>query len=351
MVRERRAVRSGDRSGAPGPEIREVSARTAAAGLAITVAPAIPACTQWALSASQRTSGIARSEDDGRSFSRPVQVNDDPPGTVSPFPLPWEWIRRAASACAGWTSAIRRPRARDLTRVYFARQPTARALSAGTSMRPPGSPIRSVTAAEWRSRTIQGAYQSLFGTTSTIGATCFSCSPQTTDAPSAPRRLWSIRGGRSPLALWMVRPSAWIPSGNLHAVWMSGAKMTATPVFGGGSGESKILYNRVAPGFAKAQEPILLGEGHHPRLAIGPSGEAVILWHRDTSILLARLGPGAHEVPRHIQIGDEQGVSSYPSLALRTDGAVWCVWQESQPDNSIQIKLSCVPQSSFSSKQ
>ena len=156
---------------------------------------------------------------------------------------------------------------------------------------------------------------------------------------------------------WMISycpmdgPSLGIdPNGNLHAVWMSGAKMTAKPVFAGSVGDSKVLYNRVAPGFAKAGEPLLLGEGHHPRLAVGPSGEAYVLWHDNTSVLLARLGPGAHDAPQRVQIGDEKGGSSYPSLALGTDGIVYCAWQETQPDDNSQIYLSRIPASAFTGK-
>lgn len=290
---------------------------------------------------------IARSEDDGKSFSRPVQVNDDPPGAVHRFPF--VGVDAQGGICVSWLDKRKKTsEGADLTRVFFARSTDG-------------------------ARTFGKNVDATSGQTYPI---CHCCRVATTNDPNQGlmiafrndindlRDMFLVRStdyGRTfstPTPLehtkWTISycpmdgPSIGIaPNGYLHAVWMSGAKITGKPVFGNSGGDAKILYNRIAPGFSKAEEPVLLGEGHHPRLALGPSGEAYILWHRYSSILLARMGSGIHDVPQQIQIGDEKGVSSYPSLALSANGTVYCAWQESQPDDSVQIYLSCVPVSSF----
>lgn len=293
---------------------------------------------------------LARSEDDGKTFSAPVKVNDDTDGAEHRFPA--AAVDPQGGICVAWLDKRKKTSAgEDMARVFF-----ARSTDGGRSFGP-----------------------NMDATSGQPNPICHCCRVAVTSDPqlglmiafrndiSDLRDMFLLRStdeGRSFTGPTPLERTGWkLPScpmdgpslgvdrsGVLHAVWMSGANIHRKPLFGDVEvSDSKVLYNRVLPGSSPAAEPLVLGAGHHPRIAVGAGGEAFIVWHNN-SIQLARIGSDTHHAAQIIQVAGDKGNPSYPSIALGAGGVVYCAWQQTMPDGSVQIYLDRIPAAQFAAK-
>lgn len=298
---------------------------------------------------------VARSTDDGKSFSKPVQVNDDPAGTVHRFPF--MNVDAQGGICVSWLDKRKKSaEGADLTRVFFARS-TDGAQTFGKNVDATSGQPDPICHCCRVAQTIDPHLGLLIAFRNDIHDR---------------RDMFLVRatdGGHdftAPLALeetnWKIPfcpmdgPSiATDPSGTLHAVWMTGGKVEAKPLVGEVPPDSyKVLYSRIPSSAGRAsmgspETPILLGAGHHPRLALGDNGETFVAW-REKAIVLARItqgSKGGHPTVQVIKYASEKDQPGYPALVVSRDQMIYCAWQQSISDDSKQIYLCRVPVSQF----
>ncbi len=293
---------------------------------------------------------LARSEDDGASFSTPVRVNDDLDGAEHRFPT--IVADTQGGICVTWLDKRKKSvEGEEMARVFFARSSDggrtfcANVDATGGQVYPICHCCRVGVACDANGglsiafRNDIDDLRDMFLIRSQDGGHSFS-----TPAPLE-RTGWKLPNCP------MDGPSLGIdPSGGVHAAWMSGANIPGIPVSRKiQADDPKVLYNCIGPGSATVPTPIILGTGHHPRVAVGRSGDTFVVWH-DTSIRLARVGAGEHPATQVLALTAAKGAPSYPSIALAPEGTLYCAWQQLMPDDSVQIYLSRVPETAFAPK-
>lgn len=294
---------------------------------------------------------LARSEDDGGTFSAPVRVNDDPEGAEHRFPA--VSLDSHGGICVAWLDKRKKtPGGEDLARVFFARS-TDGGHTFGTNIDATAGqeyPICHCCRVAFINDPKQGLLIAYRNDIHDLRDMFLIRSTDYGHSFTVPMPLEQT-GWKLPVCP-MDGPSIGVDgAGAVHAVWMSGAKLDRAPVFGKVDPEdSKILYNLVAPGATAAAEPLLLGAGHHPRLTTGKGGESFVIWH-DEAVLLARIGTGTKPAVKVVRLTGQMGAGSYPALLTQPDGSLLCAWQQLMPDDSVQIYLSRTPLSVFEAKR
>src|SRR5579872_1142099 len=292
---------------------------------------------------------LARSIDDGATFSLPVRVNDDVDGAEHRFPTVVPDGKGGVDVA--WLDKRKKgPDGQEMARVFFARSVDGGRTFGANVDATVGQPYPichccRVGAACDANGGLSVAFRNdindlrdMFLVRSADGGRTFS-------APSAlERTAWKLP------TCPMDGPSiGFDASGTVHAAWMTGGNPPGLPATGQvRPADNKVLYTCVVPGGSTAA-PTLLGVGHHPRVAVAHSGETYVVWH-DRFVRLARVGAGDRPAAQILDLAASEGAASYPSLALASDGGVYCAWQQLQPDNSVQLFLSRVPERAFAPK-
>jgi hypothetical protein len=126
-------------------------------------------------------------------------------------------------------------------------------------------------------------------------------------------------------------------SGNLHAVWSTGAKIEAKPLVGDPESSSfRVMYRRFDARVRSWSAPICLAAGTHPRVVVTPDGIPFVTWTGE-GIMLARLPAASDGKPAVLQLSKPEAYGAYPSVARAPDGALVVAWQQSEGEEPMQI--------------
>jgi hypothetical protein len=136
-------------------------------------------------------------------------------------------------------------------------------------------------------------------------------------------------------------------SGNLHAVWSTGARIATKPLVGDPESSSfRVMYRRFDARERAWSAPLCLAAGTHPRVVVTPDGVPCVTWEGE-GIMLARLpstGPGK---PAVLQLSKPEQYGAFPTLARTTDGALVAAWQQSEGQEPTQVYSTRVAASSW----
>ena len=293
---------------------------------------------------------LARSDDDGATFSLPARVNDDVDGPEHRFPT--VAVDSHGGICVAWLDKRTKSAAgEDVARVFF-----ARSTDGGQTFGP------NVDATSGQPNPI--CHCCRVGVACDAGQGLLIAFRNDIDDLRDMFLIRTADAGRSFSAPAPLEHTGWkLPncpmdgpsiavdtSGSVHAAWMSGANIPGIPAASKiQPDDSKVLYTTTAPGSTAARPPVVLGAGHHPRLALSRAGDTFITWH-DRSICLARIAKGGQEPAQILKLAGDKGAPSYPSIAAEPGGGVYCAWQQLMPDDSVQIYLAHVPLAAFTQK-
>lgn len=275
---------------------------------------------------------LAASTDDGRTFSAPRQVSDGPQGPERRFPT-------VAVDAQGTVSVVwLDKRLETPERLGYSHLFVARSADGGKSFAP--------------SVDITGGQEN---------SICHCCKPALATHPSAGmmvvyrnersdiRDIYAVRSQDrgttwsrpAPIesfqwnlpACPMNGPSlAMDASGNVHAVWCTGADVAGTPLMGSPDAIGlKVMYRRFDARTGAWDAPRYLTNGMHPRLALAADGTPYVTW-RSEGIWLARLSPPASEAPHAQRVSAENAAGVYPTLTVLPNGNVLVAWQQTEGD-------------------
>jgi hypothetical protein len=285
---------------------------------------------------------LATSTDDGKSFSPPVRVNDDPEGAEHRFPT--LAIGERNILYVAWLDKRKQTAEKsDFSRVF-----TARSTDGGKTF------SRNVDATDGQETGIchccrlslvshpqKGLFvayrndvhdmRDIFLAGSRDGGATF--------AP--PRPIESFR--------WMIPacpfngPSLqFAESGRLHAAWMTGGKVPGSPALGPSTGATyKVMYRSFDPASGSGSAPLFLAEGSHPRLLLGRDRAAYVAWD-GAGLHLARIGTTPGAKPAHLALVPSGRDVAFPSLTQATDGGILIAWQHNDEDGRSQIYVNRV---------
>jgi hypothetical protein len=274
---------------------------------------------------------LATSIDDGRTFSAPRQVSDGPQGPERRFPT--VAVDRNGMLAVVWLDK----RLETAERPGYSHLFVARSTDGGKTFAP-----------------------SVDITSGQDNSICHCCKPGLAMHPTAGmmvvyrnerndiRDIYAVRS-QDRGATWsrpapiesfqwnlpacpMNGPSlAMDTSGNVHAVWCTGAEVDGAPLMGSADATGlKVIYRRFDAKKGAWDAPRYLTNGMHPRLALGADGTPFVTW-RGEGIWLARL-PAAAEAPRAQRISAENAIGAYPALAVLPNGGVLVAWQQTEGD-------------------
>jgi len=285
---------------------------------------------------------LSTSADDGKTFSPPVRVNDDPEGAEHRFPT--LAIGEQNTLYVAWLDKRKQtPEKSDFSRVFI-----ARSTDGGKTF------SRNVDATDGQETGIchccrlalvthpkQGLFVAYRNDVDDMRDIFLAGSRNRGETFTAPRPIESFR--------WMIPacpfngPSlAFDPTGRLHAAWMTGGSVPGAPAIGPSTGATyKVMYRRLDPAHQTGSAPLLLAEGTHPRLLLGRDDAAYIAWDGG-GIHLARMGgaPGAR--PVHLALVPSGRDVMFPSLTLASDGSLLVAWQRNDEDGRSQIYVTRV---------
>lgn len=282
---------------------------------------------------------ISRSDNDGASFSPPVKVNGGPDGPERRFPT--VRVDSRDGVCVAWLDKRKTDSDGEaVARLYFARSMdggrTFEREVDGTAGQP--DPICHCCRVSLAMHPRAGLTIAFRNDISDLRDMFLVRSEDEGRSFSAPEHLEKT-GWRIPNCPMDGPSIAFDRNGILHGAWMTGGTVNRKPLWGKVEpGDTKVLYSRRASESRTVEQPMLLGAGHHPRIALGPNGEAYVVWRAD-SVMLVKIGPGTDEAAAPIRLSDDKGAPSYPSIALDGKGTLYCAWQQLMPDDSVQIYL------------
>lgn len=285
---------------------------------------------------------LATSTDDGKTFSLPVRVNDDPEGAEHRFPT--LAIGEQNTLHIAWLDKRKQTAEKsDFSRVFV-----ARSTDGGKTF------SRNVDATQGQETGIchccrlslvthprQGLVVAYRNDVHDMRDIFLAGSRDRGETFSTPRPIESFR--------WMIPacpfngPSlAFDEPGRLYAAWMTGGSVPGAPAIGRSTGATyKVMYRSLDPASQSGSAPLFLAEGTHPRLVLDREGAAYIAWDGG-GIHLARIGntPGAK--PTHVALVPSGRDVVFPSLTLATDGSLLVAWQRNDEDGRSQIYINRV---------
>jgi hypothetical protein len=292
----------------------------------------------------------AFSADDGRSFSAPKKINDDPDGAEHRFPAIAVDTRGVIHVV--WLDKRQQSEARpDFSRVYYARSTDGGRTFSKNVDATQGQEhgichcckLALAVDSRWgifvAFRNAVGDMRDIYLTTSRDHGASF--------APPIPveRTQWNIPGCP------MDGPSlAFDKTGQLHAVWMTRGNVPGTPAIGPAAEDgSKVLYRRFDARSQSWSESLYLAAGSHPRMAVDPGGKAYIVWKQD-GLHLAQFLASRTDKVQSILLSAEGATANFPSLAKTADGLL-TAWQQPGEDTRTQVLVATVVASSRKSQQ
>jgi hypothetical protein len=286
---------------------------------------------------------LARSTDDGATFSKAVRVNDDADGAEHRFPT--VAVEASGAVDVVWLDkrkqTVQRP---DFARVFFARSIdggrtfAANADATSGQQHPichcckPGLAIHPQGGLRIGYRNDIGDVRDMFLVGSVDGGASFT--------PPAPLEQ---TGWKIPFCPMNGPTLAFDAAGDLHAVWMTGGSVTGTPLLADASGPQKVLYRRLSTRTAASEPPLFVACGQHPHLAVSERGEAFVAWKGADSVQLARL-PRDARGPATVRLTAGPGAADFPSLAMSQDGVLFAAWQQTDGAGARQIVVTRVVQ-------
>jgi hypothetical protein len=283
---------------------------------------------------------LATSTDDGKTFSAPVRVNDDPEGAEHRFPT--LAIGERNTLYVAWLDKrLQSPERPDFSRVFVTRSTDggktfARNVDATAGQETGICHCCRIALTTHPKQGLVVSYRNdvhdmrdIFLARSADGGATF----------TVPKPIESYR--------WMIPacpfngPSMALDApGRLHTAWMTGAAVSGNPALGASTGATyKVMYRRADADGKFSAAPLFLAEGTHPRLVLGPDAAAYIAWDGG-GIHLARISstPGVKPLPLALVPSGRDVV--FPSLTLASDGNLLLAWQRNDEDGRSQIYVS-----------
>jgi len=278
---------------------------------------------------------LARSQDDGRTFSVPVRVSDGPEGPERRFPT--AAVDGDGTVYVAWLDK----RHETPERLGFSRVYLARSTDGGRTFTPNvdatrGQPNSICHCCKLAMAVVPGrgvfvAYRNEVDDQRDI----FLARSQGKDDWAAPAPIedtnWVLP------ACPMNGPSLAVDgTGSLHAVWSTGGSVLQKPLLAGTTASRmKLLYRRFDARKGTWEAPVLLGNGGHPRVVSGATGEPYVVWKSD-QVMLARLS--AEGAPRVATLSRLAEAGAYPSLAITAGGELLAAWQQTDGE-ALQIHV------------
>ena len=288
------------------------------------------------------------STDDGKSFSAPVRVNDDPDGAEHRFPT--LAIGERNTLYLAWLDKrLQGPEHPDFSRVFVTRSTDggktfSRNVDATAGQETGICHCCRIALTTHPKQGVVVAYRNdvhdmrdVFLARSTDSGATF----------TVPKPIESFR--------WMIPacpfngPSLTLDGpGRLHSVWMTGGTVPGTPALGPSTGATyKVMYRRTDASGQTGAAPLFLAEGTHPRMVLGTDGTPYVVWDGG-GIHLARLGAAKPALLPLVPSGRDV---VFPSLTLASDGNLLVAWQRNDEDGRSQIYVSRVATGSARSTQ
>jgi hypothetical protein len=281
---------------------------------------------------------LAKSSDDGKTFSEPRQVNDDPAGPEHRFPT--VAVDPQGTVTVAWLD--KRKETED--RPGFSRVYVARSTDGGKIF----GPNVDATAGQENSichcckvamavHPTEGVFVAFRNDCQDMRDIFLVHSRDSSGTFSAPAPIEDTRWVLP--ACPMNGPSlAMDDSGSLHAVWSTAGDVGMSPLLrDDGDDVFRIMYRRFDLRKRAWDAPICLAGGRHPRVAVSSEGVPYVTWV-GAGVMVARLSPKGPAAPVSLQVSAPGQSGAYPSLALGPDGELLVSWQETGDDGKSQIR-------------
>jgi hypothetical protein len=279
---------------------------------------------------------LARSNDDGRTFSDPIKVNDDPDGPEHRFPTvatgaPGEvyvaWLDKRPSASAASSCNVYVSRSHDHGETFSA---NVNATAGQVNSICHCCRVALATMAGQLFVAFRNDRDDLrdnFLVNSTIALEPFSSPIPIEDTG------WYV-----PMCPFNGPSLTPDKSFNLHAVWMTGGEVAADPLVSGNSlVDYKVLYRHLEANNG-AWGPIrYVAQGEHPRLAVLSNSTPAIAWDRGGIVSLIVLEA---TVTVDLKLSAN---GAFPSLAADSSSdELFVAWQDRLEGGPVQIKFARV---------
>jgi len=130
---------------------------------------------------------------------------------------------------------------------------------------------------------------------------------------------------------------AFDPAGNLHLAWMTGGNSAGKPLLGASTGATyKVMYRRMEAGTRKWSAPLCVAEGTHPKLLLTSDGAPVIAWDGD-GIQVARLPRNTKGKPELLRLTPPTREYAFPSIIEAGDKSLLVTWQKTDETGKTQL--------------
>ncbi|MGV3721464.1 MAG: sialidase family protein, partial [Actinomycetota bacterium] len=280
---------------------------------------------------------LAVSNDDGKTFSYPIRVNDDPAGPEHRFPIA---VTDAKGALfVAWLDKRKgTPENPGFSRVYV-----TRSTDGGKTFSPNVDATKGqrygichccrLALVTHPREGLVVAFRNdvdnmrdIFLVRSTDQGATFSA-----PAPIEEYR-WTI-----PACPFNGPSLAFDAAGNLHMTWMTGGNAAGKPLLGASTGATyKVMYRRMEAVSRNWSDPICLAEGTHPKLLLTSDGSPVIAWDGD-GIQVTRLPRTGAGRPELLRLTPPTREYAFPALVETSDKGLIVTWQKTDERGKTQL--------------
>jgi hypothetical protein len=275
---------------------------------------------------------LAKSNDDGQTFSKPIKVNDDADGPEHRFPT------AATDGHGNVFVAWLDKRMTNDERPNYCRVFVTVSNDGGKTF------ARNVDATGGQPNSIchccriglavssQGVFAAFRNEIDDVRDTFLVHSPNSLAEFSSPAAIEDT-GWQIPMCPFNGPSLALDDAANLHAAWATGGEIEIEPAVNEPTRTGHtILYRRRDANSGTWRQPLVLARGQHVKLVLGPGGVPLVAWENDGFVHIACLRDNV--LARPIAAN-----ASFPSLALAADGTLLVAWQERAADERSQIHI------------